>query len=98
METATAQAIKSFENDARFRAIAYSVVARAMADHGPVDPERADADAHDIALKVAVLIQQQILDGDAELVATRAERDAYKKLALEINTLSVRLPSIAIPA
>lgn len=82
MEDSTKRAIDSYEKDARFRATARSAVARAMQDHGPIDPERADQGAYDIALQATVFLLQHIYENDAELVALRYERDRYKELAL----------------
>lgn len=79
MDTA-ARAMQSFDKDARFRALAMSSVARAQNDFGRVNPENADRDANEIALRATALLLQQIFENDAELFAARTERDHYKKL------------------
>ena len=97
MDNATRRAIDSYQNEARFRALAQSIVARVTSEHGPVDPERADAEAHEIAVKVAVLMLQQIYDEDAELNALRVERDAYKNAALKYAEMAPLRPFVADP-
>jgi hypothetical protein len=85
-----------FRRDRRFRLIVDSIVARTMQEHGPVEPEKATAEAHDIAQKVAALLLQQIYDGDAEMVALRAERDHWKERALSFANLAAP-PAIVVP-
>lgn len=80
MRTATA-AIERYSTDRRFRAVAQSIVSRVMIEHGRVDSERADRDASDIAIKVAVPLLETVFEEDAELNAMRHERDTYRKLA-----------------
>lgn len=74
------EALRLSEKDARIRALIYATVAFVLNDHGPVDPERADREAHDIALATATILAKRIYDGDAELHALRAERDLYKDI------------------
>jgi hypothetical protein len=81
MEADWKRARESYDKDSRFRMLAMSCVSRVMSDHGPVDPERADREAHDIALAATALLLQRIYEDDAELRATREERDRYKQLA-----------------
>ncbi len=88
------RAFASYQKDRRFRAIAQSVAMDVMADHGPVDPDDADRDAHDIALTVAVRMLQRIFEEDAELMAMRMERDRYREIAE--NALLVSPPSIIL--
>jgi hypothetical protein len=81
--------------DHRFRVIVDSIVARTMQEHGRVNPDRADGEAHDIARKVAALLLTAIYDGDAELAALRIERDGYKEqLEIALRTMP---PSLSIP-
>lgn len=77
------EARKRYERDIRFRNMAQAVVARTMQQHGPVDPEEADREAHDIALSATATLLEMIYREDAELMSLRVERDAYKKFAEE---------------
>lgn len=72
---------KHYRKDVRARALVMQAVATAMRDFGPVDPERADQDAHDIALRATAHLIGMIYESDAELFAAHAERDHYKALA-----------------
>ncbi len=81
-------AMRLWERDNRFRMIVQSSVVAAMSKHGPVDPDRADREAHAIALEAGILIATQILEGDAELKVARMERDHYKALAERALRLS----------
>lgn len=93
MELATKRAIDSYNKDARFRILAMSVAAQVMHDHGPIDPERADREASEIARMVAILMLQRIYDDDAELASMREQRDHYKKVAEQLALLSpVHIP------
>ena len=93
-EALTKTAMQLWERDNRFRMIVQSSVVAAMDKHGRVDPERADREAHDIALEAGILIATQILEGDAELKAARMERDHYKALAERAIRLSPSPPMI----
>jgi hypothetical protein len=75
------RAVDSYQNDARFRALAQSAVARAMHEHGIIDPDYADREAHDIALKATVNVLQAIYEDDAELRALRERVKALEQLA-----------------
>lgn len=72
---------RRYQSDLRFRGVAQSIVARVMQAHGPVDPERADLEASNIALDVCVMLLETVFREDAELGAMRAERDHFKVLA-----------------
>lgn len=74
---------KKYDNDARFRAMALMSVARAMDNHGPIDPERVEAAAHNIALEACVLALSQAFDNDMELTEARAMIEKLKGLVLE---------------
>ena len=87
-------AMEIWQRDRRLHAIVLSSVASAMQEHGPVDPERADRDAHDIALKAALLAVTRIVEEDAELKHARMERDAFRKLAEETISLSPMRPIV----
>jgi hypothetical protein len=82
-ELTAMRASERYRRDHRFHAIAQSVVTSVLREHGPVDPERADRDAYDIAIKVAAMVLETVFRDDAELNAQRAIADQYKKLALE---------------
>lgn len=75
------KAAHQFRNDARFRALVDSTVHEAFTEHGRIDPERAERDAHEIATWAAALLLARIYEQDAELRATREERDNYRALA-----------------
>jgi hypothetical protein len=77
--------------DLRFRRIVDSIVARTLQEHGAIDPARAAEEAHDIARKVAALLLHQIYDGDAELLALRAELEHWRRFA-EKAVLASPLP------
>lgn len=77
-----AKAIELAQRDLRFRRLVDVAVAKAMSDHGRVNPERAERDAHRIATNAAMTVAALILEGDAELVAAREERDHYRNLAI----------------
>jgi hypothetical protein len=94
MDDSTKRAIDSYENEARFRAVAQSIVARVMQDHGRVDPERADEDAYRIAVNVAALLLQRVYEDVPELAAMRVKRDHYKKIAE--NALLTRPPNFTV--
>lgn len=79
-EASRKRAIHAYRNDVRFRAMAMSVVAEALHNHGPVDPEYADRDVSRIATDVAAIVLQRIYEEDAELGRLKAERDQYRSL------------------
>lgn len=87
------RAMERDRKDARAHAIARTVAARVIAEHGPIDRSRADREAHDIAIKVAAVMLEQIYNGDAELLALRAELEATRERYLELANLTPR-PSI----
>jgi hypothetical protein len=69
--------------DARMRALAQSCVALAMQEYGPVDPERADRDAHDIASLAAHLLVSRIYTEDSELRGLKEENERLRQMAFE---------------
>jgi hypothetical protein len=97
MQTATEISRQLWERDARFHALALSAVAKALRKHGPIDPERAEREAHDIAIDAVVNVLASVYTDDAEISALRMERDAYKEQALKFATLGP-LPPIIIPS
>lgn len=74
-------ASERYREDARFNAIVQSIVSRVMKERGPVDPERADRDAYEIAIRVAAMVLETIFQEDAELNAQRELAERYKKIA-----------------
>lgn len=82
------RAIDAYNKEARFRMMVQSVVAFAMNERGPVDPDRADADAHDIATLAAVTLLQRIYDEDAELSALRQHNAVLTKMVEELSIFS----------
>ncbi len=87
-----------YNNDARFRAIAQSIVSRVLHAHGPINPEEADREAYDIAIRVAALLLETVFQNDAMLKAMREERDAFQKMAedalcMSPMPISMRKPS-----
>jgi hypothetical protein len=88
----TNQAIKTatdlYRRDARFHALAMSVAADVVNEFGPVDPENADRDVGEIAIRTAARMLAYVYTEDAEIMALKAERDTYKKLAEESLSLS----------
>jgi hypothetical protein len=92
------QASKLYRADRRFRVIVDSIVARTMHEHGRVDPDRADAEAHDIARKVAALLLTAIYDGDGEIAQLRLERDHWQERALQFANLTAIPQLIVVPA
>jgi hypothetical protein len=81
-ETATQQALDEYHRDMRFRAIVLSAVREARDKWGPIDPERAERDACELAELACVLALKRAFDNDAELTAARTERNQYRALAL----------------
>jgi hypothetical protein len=77
------RAQKLFEKDARARALAMSCVAYAMKEYGPIDPERADHAAHDIASFAVNLLISRVYLEDTELREQKELADRYKELALK---------------
>ncbi len=74
-------AAKTFEREARVRMIVKSAVAEARHGFGPIDPERAERDATELAMRAAAVTAHRIYNEDAELRALRYERDHYKAIA-----------------
>ena len=82
----------------RLRCIAQSAVARAMdmeRDNVRLDRHHARRDAYEIAINAASFAIQMIVENDAELVATRIERDHYRKRAFDFIDRNPPLITIA---
>lgn len=85
-------AVEMGNREHRFRMLCMSAVHRAMSEHGRIDPERADQEAHDVAMAATMLLLKQIYESDAELAALRIERDHYRDSALNFMKLSPPVP------
>ncbi|NYT42287.1 hypothetical protein HZY97_16060 [Sphingomonas sp. R-74633] len=70
-----------YHEDPRIHATVHSIVAAAMHDHGPINPDRAGQHAFEIAIEAVLLAYGKLYAENAELRAVRAERDYYEKLA-----------------
>lgn len=90
------RAVALYREDPRFRAMAQSTVSLVMGEHGPVDPGRADREAHDIALTVAITMLARVYWEDAEIADLRRERDMYKQAAEKFINVSP-LPAFLAP-
>lgn len=91
------EAVKAYRSDPRFRAFCQSAVSAAMQDHGRIDPNKIERDAHDIALVAAVLVFVRIYHRDAEIKALKAEVDMYK--SAYANMINIRpLNQMVLPA
>lgn len=77
------KAMEVYEKNARARALAMSCVAYAMQEYGPIDPERAERAAHDIASLAANLLVSRLYLEDSELRELKEENERLKKLAFE---------------
>ncbi len=92
MKTAT----QIMREDVLLRRIVEASVYAAIQDFGRVDPERADSDALDIAIKAtAIAVARMMNEGDG-LAAIKAERDAYKK-AYEALSVTTPLRPMLVP-
>lgn len=96
-EATALMALDRYRNETRFRAYVQSIVARVMKDHGPVDPEKADRDAHDIALTVGAMMVETMFQEDGELANLRLERDALRELLEKQVGLSLAPPMLLQP-
>lgn len=92
-------ATEMYQRDARFHAQVTAAVARAVEEAREfIDPDDINMrDLHEVATNATINVLKMVLEGDAELVATRFERDRYKELALSGMALTV-MPQIIIPA
>jgi hypothetical protein len=82
-ESDVQRAQKLLEKDARARALAMSCVSYAMREYGPIDPERAEQGAHDIASFATSLLVSRLYLDDTELREQKELADRYKELALK---------------
>jgi hypothetical protein len=84
VDTISAGATRLYQNDVRMRHLIDSCVANALQDASREgDEHNYMRTAHDVARKACALLAARILEDDAELKATRAERDRYRQLAEE---------------
>lgn len=82
------EAMLRMHQDPCWRAVIMSCVACAMNDRGPVDPERADRDAHDIAIEAVTRALAMLIEGDSALKTLQAERDHYRDMAIHMAHLA----------
>lgn len=90
MKTAT----QIMREDLLLRRIVEASVYEAIQNFGRVDPERADSDAFDIAIKAAAIAVARMMNEGDGLAALIAERDAYKAAALRFSALTPPIPLI----
>lgn len=91
------RAVDAYRNEARFHAVAQSIVARSVADYGEIDPERTRQAAHEIALQATVLLLQTIYEDDAELRALREELAMVRKNFLSYAEKTPARPLFVLP-
>lgn len=82
------RAVVQYRHDHIFHAHVSQVVAYAMQHHGPIDPERAEEAAADIATEVAALLLRTVYEEDSEVRNLAAERDRFRKIAEDAVALS----------
>lgn len=71
---------RRYMRDVHFRHHVQAITARVMQDHGPVDPEKADRDAYEIALRVATTMLETMYAEDGRLAQLRRETDDLRRL------------------
>jgi hypothetical protein len=76
--------------------LAMSCVAYAMQEYGPIDPERAERAAHDIANLATGLLVSRLYLEDSELREMKEENERLRELAF--NTLRTTAPKLTISA
>jgi len=81
MESRSIRAVAEYQRNIGFRNRVEAVVAKAMQDHGPVNPDKADRDAYRIAVDVAANLLQMIYEEDAEISRLKQEAERYRKVA-----------------
>lgn len=91
-----AAAVELYRYDLRIRMLIDSSVGMARHIEGPIDPEEAERDAADLALRACSLLAARILTEDAELRNARAERDHYRRLAEDSLLCSPRPMFLAV--
>lgn len=88
MEVRDLQSIQSYRSEQRFAAQVQQIVAYALNRHGPINPDRAERDAYDIAMTATAMLLRTILEDDAELRAMKQQVNAYRKMAERSIALS----------
>lgn len=91
-------AAELYRDDLRIRMLINSSVGMARDIEGPIDPEKAERDAADLALRACSLLAARILQEDAELRLARSERDRYRKLAEDTLAMTPRPMFVQISA
>jgi hypothetical protein len=95
----TASELKAMDlhrKDARARSLAMSCVAYAMQEYGPINPEKANSAAHDIAALATNLLVSRLYLEDVELRELKEENERLRELAL--NTLRTTAPKLTTSA
>ena len=89
-------ATELMQADVAFRAMVMSAVHEAVSEARAepyFDPLDIDMElVHDIAGRACMLALKRAFDGNAEIARLRAERDAYKEMALKFSALSPSTP------
>lgn len=81
LEALRKRSVSAYRASMRFHAMTQAIVARVLQDHGPIDPERAEREACDIATATAAMVLQMVYEDDAELRNQKAEAERYRQLA-----------------
>lgn len=92
MESLSRRSVDAYRKSAPFARRVDAIVAHAMQENGPIDPDRAERDAHRIAQAVAAMLLQAIYEDDNELRNLKAERDAMFKLAEDASLAFYKPP------
>jgi hypothetical protein len=79
MDALQLRSVEAYRKSMPFARRIDSIVAYVMQQHGPVDPHKADRDAHRIAQDVAAMLLQAIYEDDGEIRNLKAETDAIRQ-------------------
>lgn len=97
VEAVVTNATELYRKDARIRMLVDSAVHAARGELGRhIDPERADKEALDMALRACAILASRIYTEDAEINVLRHERDQYHKLAEESIILRPHQPFVIL--
>lgn len=92
----TEDAIRSYRQDARFRAMVMSCVSEAIHRHGPIDPDRAEQHSLNLAELACAILLERIYTEDQELRLTRHERDLLRQHVERLGVLIQPAPIIVM--
>lgn len=96
-EAVMTNATELYRKDVRIRAMIDSAVHAARGEFGRyIDPERADKEALDLALRACAILASRIYTEDAEINSLRWERDRYKQLAEQSLRLAPSPPLVFV--